>query len=90
MAVSPFTLPTVASVQLLALSSNGDLRSAVNSLQMLCMRIRAEGKKRKDENDDSGPAGKKRKLADGVVAKGKGSRGGKGAKLNVPTDIRAV
>lgn len=63
---------------------------------MLCMRIKSETKKRKDEEYDenmSGGTGKKRKIAGGggsVVTKGRGSRGGKGAKLDVPADLRAV
>ena len=71
-------------MQLIALSSNGDLRSAINTLQMLCSQTNAVVKN-----------GKKRKRINGEVngdekRSGKGSRGGRGGKLAVSEDLRSV
>ncbi|WVQ69872.1 uncharacterized protein L199_008094 [Kwoniella botswanensis] len=79
--------PSHATVQLIALSSNGDLRSAINSLQLVCSGKKdSKGKKRKyrgdDEVEEDGGSRKR--------GSGKGSRGGKGAKLDVSKDLRAV
>ena len=65
------------------MTSNGDLRSAINSLQLLCARQLGggTGRKRKKRDEEEGGSKKKR---------GKGSRGGKGAKLDVSEDLRAV
>ena len=74
--------PPQSALQLIALTSNGDLRSAINSLQMLCSQpTHATGKKRK-----------KRDVEDSLSSKksGQGSRGGKGAKVDIPQDLRAV
>lgn len=78
--------PSAAAVQLIALSSNGDLRSAINSLQLLCSqrRVEAKAKKQKKGEEDGSSESSKRRLS------GKGSRGGKGAKLDVSSDLRAV
>ncbi|WRT67333.1 uncharacterized protein IL334_004303 [Kwoniella shivajii] len=81
--------PSHSTVQLIALSSNGDLRSAINSLQLLCQgRKEVKGKKRKirdgEEEDADIELGPKKR------GSGKGSRGGKGAKLDVSKDLRAV
>lgn len=76
----PTRRPPISALQLIALTSNGDLRSAINSLQLLCSRNRGDaGKKRKAQTEMGGPK-----------KKGKGSRGGKGAKLDVSDDLRAV
>ena len=76
----PSRRPPSSALQLIALTSNGDLRSAINSLQLLCSRERGEkGKKRKALSDMGG-----------AKKKGKGSRGGKGAKLDISDDLRAV
>jgi cell cycle checkpoint protein len=78
--------PTAAALQLIALTSNGDLRSAVNSVQMLCTQAAAamngNGKKRKGAAGNGGS----RKVA----VLGKDARGWIKAKLDVPKDIRAV
>ncbi|KAK6903145.1 hypothetical protein I203_108408 [Kwoniella mangroviensis CBS 8507] len=80
--------PSHATVQLIALSSNGDLRSAINSLQLICSGKKdSKTKKRKSRVDDAEVE------EDGGPRKrgsGKGSRGGKGAKLDVSKDLRAV
>ncbi|WVW82874.1 hypothetical protein I302_104886 [Kwoniella bestiolae CBS 10118] len=78
--------PSQATVQLIALSSNGDLRSAINSLQLVCggRKDASKGKKRKSRGDDEEEDGPKKR------GSGKGSRGGKGAKLDVSKDLRAV
>lgn len=84
--------PPKSALQLIALTSNGDLRSAVNSLQMLCNRANVEqGKKRRGKgkdslNEDSGPSGSSPMRS----AFGRGSRGGRGAKLEVSDSLRAV
>lgn len=83
--------PPKSALQLIALTTNGDLRSAVNSLQMLCNRANVEsGKKRKGGmlDDDDGDLSRSRSQR--RVSSGKGSRGGKGAKLEVSDSLRAV
>lgn len=78
--------PPDSALQLIALSCHGDLRSAINSLQLLCsQRGSLKGRKRKrargdGEDDDIEP----------VRKKGKGSRGGKGSKVDISDDLRAV
>ncbi len=90
--------PPKSALQLIALTSNGDLRSAINSLQFLCGRKpdqlpNGNGKRKAskdhadDGDDDVETNGKARKISRGP---GKGSRGGKGAKLDVSSDLRAV
>ncbi|WVR05388.1 hypothetical protein IAU60_002402 [Kwoniella sp. DSM 27419] len=87
--------PSHASIQLIALSSHGDLRAAINSLQMVCSR-RSLGRSRKRKTADSdsvdGDGDEKVDSRGGkrAGARGKGSRGGKGAKLDVSKDVRAV
>ncbi len=78
--------PPASAVQLIVLTSNGDLRSAINSLQLLCSRKLGPpaAKKRKTRDEDDGSTSSKRRFH------GKGSRGGKGAKLDVSEDLRAV
>jgi cell cycle checkpoint protein len=76
----PATRPPTSALQLIALTSNGDLRSAINSLQLLCSRERGDKGRKRKARTDMGPPKKK----------GKGSRGGKGAKLDVSDDLRAV
>lgn len=74
----PDKRPSPGAVQLIAHSSNGDLRSAINSLQLL----------------SSGTVLKKKKRKSGDLreskASGRGSRGGRGAKIDVSDDIRAA
>ncbi|OWZ74153.1 hypothetical protein AYX14_00374 [Cryptococcus neoformans] len=84
----PAQRPGKATLQLIAQSSNGDLRSAINSLQLLC-----GGRKHGDKDK----VGKKRKEREEEVAsgakgtgKGRGSMGGRGAKLDVSAELRAV
>lgn len=83
----PAQRPVKATLQLIAQSSNGDLRSAINSLQLLC-----GGRKHGDKDK----VGKKRKEREEEVAsakgrgKGRGSMGGRGAKLDVSFELRAV
>jgi cell cycle checkpoint protein len=83
LAIGPNDQPPNSAVQLVALSCNGDLRSAINSLQMLCTygRDRGASKKRKFGQDAGGTNGKK---------SGKGSKGGRGAKLNVSEELRSM
>lgn len=78
--LDPSLRPPQSAIQLIAMTSNGDLRSAINSLQLLCAReLGGKGKKRKAMHQEGGPK-----------KKGKGSRGGKGAKLDLSDDLRAV
>lgn len=84
----PAQRPGKATLQLIAQSSNGDLRSAINSLQLLC-----GGRK----HGDMDKVGKKRREREEEVAsgakgtgKGRGSMGGRGAKLDVSSELRAV
>ncbi|WVF71982.1 hypothetical protein IAT40_006793 [Kwoniella sp. CBS 6097] len=83
--------PSQSTVQLIAQSSHGDLRSAINSLQLLCAKRTGNTKKRKtrdgDDESDEEPGSKKGRQKVGV---GKGSRGGKGGKLDVSRELRAV
>nr|XP_031861175.1 uncharacterized protein CI109_003536 [Kwoniella shandongensis]KAA5528247.1 hypothetical protein CI109_003536 [Kwoniella shandongensis] len=80
--------PSVSTVQLIALSCNGDLRSAINSLQLLCSRkMNDKSKKRKNREDDEE---EEVEIGEGTKKKGRGSRGGKGALLSVSPDLRAV
>lgn len=81
------TPPPPSALQLIALTSNGDLRSAVNSLQMLCTQTAIIAKKRKGNKDDDG-TNKKRKTS--ASSTGRGGRGGKGAKVDISDDLRAV
>lgn len=75
--------PPASAIQLIALTSNGDLRAAVNSLQMLCGHTPGEtAKKRKARNGERNGGAKKKG--------GAGSRGGKGQRLDVSDDLRAV
>jgi cell cycle checkpoint protein len=76
--------PPNSALQLIAMTSNGDLRSAINSLQLLCSRQMKGGKKRKVREGEEDIGGSNKKIS------GKGSRGGKGAKLDVSEDLRAV
>jgi cell cycle checkpoint protein len=72
--------PPASAIQLIALTSHGDLRSAINSLQLLCSReLGHKGHKRKKKDEEGG-----------VKKKGKGSRGGRGAKVDISDDLRAV
>ncbi|GMK55142.1 hypothetical protein CspeluHIS016_0201980 [Cutaneotrichosporon spelunceum] len=72
--------PAPDAVQLIALTCNGDLRSAINSLQLLCTgRTLQTLKKHKTGKD--GKRGR---------ATGKGSRGGRGAKVDVSEEVRAA
>jgi cell cycle checkpoint protein len=78
--LKPQTPPPRSAVQLIAMTANGDLRSAINSLQLLCAGgLKGTSNKRKRKEEVA--TGKK---------KGLGSRGGKGAKLDVSQDLRAV
>lgn len=80
--------PPDSALQLIALSCHGDLRSAINSLQMLCSqkggirgKRRKKGKTEEDESDVDVETGKK---------KGRGGRGGRGGKVDVSDELRAV
>ncbi|TYJ56703.1 hypothetical protein B9479_002634 [Cryptococcus floricola] len=82
--------PAKATLQLICQSSNGDLRAAINSLQMLC------GGRGKIANGRGAARGKgmgRGQKDDGHVVvkrKGKGSMGGKGGLLDVSPELRAV
>ncbi|WVQ71805.1 hypothetical protein IAR50_001347 [Cryptococcus sp. DSM 104548] len=86
----PSSHPAKATLQLICQSSNGDLRAAINSLQMLCGgrgkvlngRTAARGRGRGRGQKDDGETAVKRK--------GKGSMGGKGGLLDVSPELRAV
>ncbi|ORX33735.1 Rad17 cell cycle checkpoint protein-domain-containing protein [Kockovaella imperatae] len=79
---SPSDRPPASALQLIALTCNGDLRSAVNSLQLLCSRVaKQDGRKRKRDDEELNSKSK---------AKGRGSQGGKGAKLDLSDQLRAV
>ncbi|WVQ98933.1 hypothetical protein IAU59_006065 [Kwoniella sp. CBS 9459] len=87
--------PSQSTVQLIAQSSHGDLRSAINSLQLLCAQRSGNTRKRKnrdgDDDDDNADDGEpSKKKGQRKSAAGKGSRGGKGAKLDVSRELRAV
>ncbi|KAK8869618.1 hypothetical protein IAR55_000185 [Kwoniella newhampshirensis] len=80
--------PSHSTIQLIALSCNGDLRSAINSLQLLCSRrMHDKSKKRKNREDFEG---EEIEVSKGLKKKGRGSRGGKGALLDVSSDLRTV
>ncbi|KAK4685335.1 cell cycle checkpoint protein, partial [Tremellales sp. Uapishka_1] len=84
----PKNRPSASTLQLLAHTSNGDLRSAINSLQLLCKRsigpgVKSGSKRKNREEDDEEEARTAKRT-------GKGSRGGKGAKLDVSRDLRLV
>lgn len=70
--------PSQDSIQLIAHTANGDLRSAINSLQFLS-RSRQQG---------HGLNG--RAANPGTKASGKGSRGGKGAKINTSKEVKTL
>lgn len=74
----PALRPPSGAIQLIA-QSNGDLRSAINSLQMLSSgkSLKATAKKRKTD-------------APRTKATGRGSRGGKGAKVDLSDEIRSA
>lgn len=74
----PALQPPTGAIQLIA-QSNGDLRSAINSLQMLSSgkSLKAMAKKRKTDAPRS-------------KATGRGSRGGKGAKVDLSDEIRTA
>jgi cell cycle checkpoint protein len=69
--------PPPEALQLIAQSSNGDLRSAVNSLEFLATQMipKATGKT---------------KASGGAKKTGKGSRGGRGAKIDASEQVRAL
>lgn len=80
--------PPTSAIHLIALSANGDLRSAINSLQMLCSRkLPKESKKRKSEEVNEGP---RKKGAGAGAASKKGLKGGKAAKVDASDELRAV
>jgi cell cycle checkpoint protein len=74
------------SLQLIAVTCNGDLRSAVNSLQLLS----TQSKKRKAPTSETTDSQAGVPWTKRLKAKGKGSRGGKGAKLQVDDELRAA
>lgn len=84
-----FDPPAATALQLVALTSNGDLRAAINSIQLLCTHGQAR-------DDGDGANGKKRKGAKSergaskVAVVGKDARGWVKSKLDVPKSIRAV
>jgi cell cycle checkpoint protein len=69
--------PSQDAIQLIAHTANGDLRSAINSLQFLSRGDQGYGLNAKAAN----PRAK---------ASGKGSRGGKGAKLNTSNEVKTL
>lgn len=71
--------PSLGAVQLIGMSANGDLRSAINSLQVLCSGDQFKKAKRSKKSD-----------AKRGKATGRGSRGGRGAKVDVSEEIRAA
>ncbi len=70
----PSTRPSNDTLQLIAGTSNGDLRSAINSLQFM----------------SHGSGTELSKPADGPKKKGKGSRGGAGGKISGSKSLRAM
>ncbi|TXT13660.1 hypothetical protein VHUM_01027 [Vanrija humicola] len=72
--------PSPGAVQLIAQSSHGDLRSSINSLQVLCTGSALKSSKKRKTDGDGKPS----------KATGRGSRGGKGAKIDVSEEIRAA
>ncbi|WVN86688.1 uncharacterized protein L203_101860 [Cryptococcus depauperatus CBS 7841] len=86
LSLPPEKQPSKATIQLLVQSSNGVLRSAINSLQLFssarAVADRSQpGQKRKGQEEG---------LTMGVRKKGKGSMGGRGAKLDVSLELRAI
>jgi len=73
-------------LHLIAATCNGDLRSAINSLQMLKTGLRLGGAKGKrlPTGRDENIAGIKKPV------KGRGSKGGKGAKIDADEGVRAA
>jgi cell cycle checkpoint protein len=69
-----------SSIQLIAATCNGDLRSAINSLQMLRSGGLIAGARES----------RKPKLLAGTVVKGRGSKGGKGARIDADEGVRAA
>ena len=86
-----FDPPAATALQLIALTSNGDLRAAINSVQLLCTHGQM-GRRSSDGHTN----GLKRKggHASGHTSKvaviGKDARGWVKSKLDVPKDVRAV
>lgn len=76
----PDLRPAAGVVQLIGLSCNGDLRSAINSLQLLCTGAALQSAKKRK----TGKEAKRGK------ATGRGARGGRGAKIDVSEEIRAA
>ncbi|RSH93942.1 Cell cycle checkpoint protein rad17 [Saitozyma podzolica] len=84
------TPPSTSAIHLIALSANGDLRSAINSLQMLCSRkLPKESKKRKSDEMDEGARNKGAGAGVGAGSK-KGLKGGRAAKVDASDELRAV
>lgn len=82
------TPPPTSAIHLIALSANGDLRSAINSLQMLCSRkLPKESKKRKSDEMDEGA---RKKGAGAGAGSRKGLKGGKAAKVDASDELRAM
>jgi cell cycle checkpoint protein len=82
------TPPSTSAIHLIALSANGDLRSAINSLQMLCSRkLPKESKKRKSDEMDEGA---RKKGAGAGAGSKKGLKGGRAAKVDASDELRAV
>jgi cell cycle checkpoint protein len=73
-------------LHLIAATCNGDLRSAINSLQMLKTGLRLGGAKKKRL-----PLGREEIIQDiKKPVKGRGSKGGKGAKIEADEGVRAA
>lgn len=70
--------PSQDTIQLIAHTANGDLRSAINSLQFL------------SRSGASGNGLNAKAAVPRVKASGKGSRGGKGAKLNSSEEVKKL
>lgn len=70
--------PSQDSIQLIAHTANGDLRSAINSLQFL------------SRNGEQGHGLNTQGANPRIKASGKGSRGGKGAKINTSNEVKAL
>lgn len=79
---------SVPSLQLIAITCNGDLRSAVNSLQLLGTQSKKPKLASGGAKDAQTGVSWSRRLQ--TKGKGKGSRGGKGAKLDVDDELRAA
>lgn len=74
----PKSRPSQDAIQLIAHTANGDLRSAINSLQFLSRSGAADNGLRAKT---TGPRAK---------ASGKGSRGGKGGKANASEEVKKL